>query len=202
MRDSLRGQHPTDWDIATNAAPEEIQKLFPDNFYDNVFGTVTVKTRSDDPVVWTVQITPFRTEGAYTDNRHPDHITFASTIEEDLSRRDFTINAIAVALDGSMVDPYGGRADLEAGILPAVGDAHERFGEDALRLMRAVRFATTLDFAIENDTLKALVEYAPSIAGISVERVRDEFTKIMMSANPRIGITILVDTGLADIVLP
>lgn len=202
VRDSLRGQHPTDWDIATSAAPEEIQKLFPDNFYDNVFGTVTVKTRSDDPVVWTVQITPFRTEGAYTDNRHPDHITFASTIEEDLSRRDFTINAIAVALDGSMVDPYGGNADLEAGILRAVGDAHERFGEDALRLMRAVRFAATLDFTIENDTLKALVEHAPSIAGISVERIRDEFTKIMNSPSAYQGIQLLEDTGLMQYIIP
>ena len=152
VRDVLMDRHPTDWDIATDALPERIQELFPDNFYDNAFGTVTIKTRDEDPIVRTVQVTPFRIEGRYSDKRHPDTVQFATTIEEDLSRRDFTVNAIAVSLDGTVVDPHGGQADIESKTIRAVGDPIARFAEDALRMMRAVRFATSLDFSIDDAT--------------------------------------------------
>lgn len=202
VRDMIMGRHPTDWDVTTNATPEQIQKLFPDNFYDNAFGTVTVKTRAEDPIVWTVQITPYRTESSYSDKRHPDTITFANTLEEDLSRRDFTMNAIAVDLKGSIVDPFEGRADIEAQLVRAVGAPHARFSEDALRLMRAVRFATTLDFALEDQTLKAITELAPTIAAISVERVRDELIKIIDAPRAYEGVQLLEDTGLLKFILP
>jgi poly(A) polymerase/tRNA nucleotidyltransferase (CCA-adding enzyme) len=193
---------PTDWDITTNATPEQIQALFPDNFYDNAFGTVTIKTRDEDPIVATVQVTPYRTEGAYTDKRHPDTVVFAKTLEEDLSRRDFTANAIAVSLNETIVDPYNGRDDIKASVIRAVGDPRERFGEDALRIMRAVRFATTLDFAIENATLKAVTELAPAIKDISVERVRDELIKIINAPHATEGIQLLEDVGLLQYIIP
>jgi tRNA nucleotidyltransferase (CCA-adding enzyme) len=202
VRDLLMGRHPTDWDITTNATPEQIQKLFPDYFYDNAFGTVTIKTRDDDPVVRTVQVTPYRTEAGYTDKRHPDTIAFAQTLAEDLSRRDFTVNAIAAPLNGVIVDPYGGQADIAAKLIRAVGEPRERFTEDALRIMRGVRFATTLDFAIEDATLRAITELAPTIKDISVERVRDELVKIIDSPRAFEGLQLLEDTGLLQYILP
>lgn len=202
VRDITMGRHPTDWDVTTNASPDQLQALFPDSFYDNAFGTVTVKTRSEDPIVWTVQVTPFRTEGTYTDKRHPDSVAFATTIEEDLSRRDFTVNAMALSLNGTLVDPYGGQADIRAKLVRAVGNPLARFSEDALRMMRAIRFATTLDFTIEDATLKAVTEHAPEIADISVERVRDEFTKIIDSARAAEGVQLLEDVGLLKYIIP
>ena len=202
VRDLLMGRHPTDWDIATDAHPERIQDLFPDNFYDNAFGTVTIKTRDDDPIVRTVQVTPFRTEGAYSDKRHPDSVAFATTIEEDLSRRDFTVNALAARLNGDMIDPYGGRGDIEEKIIRAVGEPSARFGEDALRMMRAVRFATSLDFTIEDATLKAITAHAESLRDISAERVRDELTKIIDTARAFEGIQLLEDMGLLKFIIP
>ena len=202
VRDLLMDRHPTDWDITTNATPERIQALFPDNFYDNAFGTVTVKTRADDPIVRTIQVTPYRTEGAYSDKRHPDTVTFAATLAEDLSRRDFTVNAIAASADGTLIDPHGGQRDIAAQLIRTVGQPRERFAEDALRIMRAVRFATTLDFAIEDDTLKAVTDLAPSIAAIAVERVRDEFIKIINSPRAAGGIQLLEDVGLLRFILP
>lgn len=202
VRDLLMNRHPTDWDVTTNALPEQIQKLFPDNFYDNAFGTVTIKTRDEDPIVATVQVTPYRTEGAYSDKRHPDTVAFAKTIEEDLSRRDFTVNAIALSSDNTVIDPYHGRDDIEKKLIRAVGEPAERFGEDALRIMRAVRFATSLDFAIEDRTLKAIVELAPTIKDISVERIRDEFIKIMNTPRAADGIQLLEDVGLLAFIMP
>lgn len=202
VRDALMGRVPTDWDIATSATPEDIQSLFPDNFYDNAFGTVTVKTRSDDPLVWTVQVTPFRTEGAYTDKRHPDSVRFAKTIEEDLSRRDFTINAIAVSRDGTVVDPHDGRVDIDRRVIRTVGDPTARFGEDALRMMRGVRFAATLGFSVEPATLRAITERAASLSAISAERIRDELTKTINSPRASDGIQLLEDTGLMHYVIP
>lgn len=202
VRDLLMGRHPTDWDITTSAPPQEIQGLFPDNFYDNAFGTVTIKTRSDDPIVWTVQVTPFRTEGKYSDQRHPDTIAFAKTIEEDLSRRDLTMNAVAATADGKIVDPYGGQADIKKKLVRAVGDPVERFTEDALRIMRAVRFATTLDFTIEEATMAAIKQLSGSIKNISAERVRDEFVKTVNARHAFEGIQLLEDTGLLQYILP
>ena len=202
VRDLLMERHPTDWDITTSARPEQIQELFPDNFYDNAFGTVTIKTRDDDPIVRTVQVTPFRTEGIYSDKRHPDSVAFAETIEEDLSRRDFTVNAIAARLNGDVVDPYGGRKDIEATTIRAVGEPTARFGEDALRMMRAVRFATSLNFSIDAATLKAITEHADSLSAIAIERVRDELIKIIDTPRALEGIQLLEDVGLLKHILP
>lgn len=202
VRDLLMGRQPTDWDITTNTLPEQIQQLFPDHFYDNAFGTVTIKTRDEDPIVRTVQVTPYRTEAGYTDKRHPDTIAFAQTLAEDLSRRDFTVNAIALDARGILVDPYGGQGDIKAKVIRAVGEPHERFTEDALRIMRGVRFATTLDFDIEDATLRAITKLAPTIAAISMERVRDELIKIIDSPRAFEGIQLLEDTGLLQYILP
>ncbi len=202
VRDLLMDRAPTDWDIATDATPARIQELFPDSFYDNAFGTVGIKTRSADPIVWTVQVTPFRTEGQYSDKRHPDAVVFAQTIGEDLARRDFTMNAVALATDGALVDPHNGRADIAAKVIRAVGDPNERFAEDALRMMRAVRFVATLGFTIEPDTLQALMSYAPAIGDIAMERVRDEFEKLLNGAHAAPGIQLLEDTGLLKFIIP
>jgi len=202
VRDLLMGRRPTDWDITTSAHPEKIQELFPDHFYDNAFGTVTIKTRDEDPIVRTVQVTPFRTEGAYSDKRHPDSIAFADTVQEDLSRRDFTVNAIAARLNGDIVDPYNGQKDIADKIIRAVGEPSARFGEDALRMMRAVRFATSLDFAIEDATLKAIIAHADTLKAISVERVRDELIKIIDTPHALNGIQLLEDVGLLKHILP
>ncbi len=202
VRDLIMGRPPTDWDITTGATPEEVQALFPDNFYDNAFGTVTVKTREEDPMVWTVQVTPFRTEGAYSDKRHPDSIRFAKTIAEDLSRRDFTMNAIALSRTGNVVDPHGGQGDIAAKTVRTVGEPTERFGEDALRMMRAVRFAATLGFDIESATLHAITEHAGSLAAISAERIRDEFVKTLNSPLAMEGVQLMEDTSLLRHVIP
>jgi putative nucleotidyltransferase with HDIG domain len=202
VRDLLMGRQPTDWDITTNALPERIQELFPDNFYDNAFGTVTIKTRDDDPIVRTVQVTPFRTEGTYSDKRHPDSVAFAQSLDEDLSRRDFTINALALTVRGDLTDPHHGRDDIDRRMIRAVGDASERFGEDALRMMRAVRFATSLDFTIEDATLKALASRASSLRDISAERVRDELIKIIDASRAFEGIQLLEDVGLLQYIIP
>lgn len=202
VRDLLMERAPTDWDVTTSANPEQIQSLFPDNFYDNKFGTVTVKTRDEDPVVWTVQVTPFRTEGAYSDKRHPDTVAFAKTLEEDLSRRDFTMNSIALSLNGTIVDPYNGQADIKAKTVRTVGDPSARFGEDALRMMRAIRFAATLGFSVEDATLRAIIAHASSLADISAERVRDELVKTINSPLAAKGIQLLEDVGLLKHVIP
>ena len=202
VRDMLMNRHPTDWDVTTDADPERLQQLFPDSFYDNAFGTVTIKTRSEDPIVWTVQVTPFRREGKYSDKRHPDRIEFAKTVEEDLARRDFTMNAIAVSLDRTIVDPYNGQDDIKAQVVRAVGNPHERFTEDALRMMRAVRFSATLDFSIDDATLKALTELSANIRAISAERVRDELIKIIDSSRAMAGIELLDATGLLRYIMP
>src|SRR3989344_1695753 len=170
---------PKDWDIATNAKPEEIQKIFPDNVYENQFGTVGVKVETEDETLKVVEITTFRKEGKYTDKRHPDAITFAKTIKEDLSRRDFTINAIALKLDAAtlnenLVDPFDGQTDLKKKIIRAVGNPEERFQEDALRLMRAVRFSAQLGFRIEEKTEAAIKKHAGLLEFIAKERVREE----------------------------
>jgi putative nucleotidyltransferase with HDIG domain len=202
VRDLLMGRTPTDWDITTDAKPERIQELFPDHFYDNAFGTVTVKTRDEDPLVWTVQITPFRTEGRYTDKRHPDRVTFAATLQEDLSRRDFTMNAIALDADGAVTDPYDGRSDIDAKTVRAVGDPAVRFAEDALRMLRAVRFSATLGFSIDPATREAIAAHAASLRDISAERIRDEFTKIIDSSRAAEGVQLLEDLGLLRSIIP
>lgn len=196
---------PKDWDLTTNAKPEEIQKIFSDSVYENKFGTVGVKTESEVPALKIVEVTTFRKEGKYTDKRHPDEITFAKTIEEDLARRDFTVNAIAADLrksDFLRIDPFGGQADLKKKIIRAVGNPEERFEEDALRLMRAVRFAAQLDFEIEEKTAVAIKKRAGHLEFIAQERIRDEFEKLLMTDNAVSGINKMQELGLLKYVVP
>ena len=151
VRDMLLGREPKDWDIATSALPQDVLRLFPDSVYENDFGTVGVKTDSEDPKVKVIEVTTYRVESGYTDKRHPDNVSFAKTIEEDLARRDFTVNAMAMNLKGEIIDPFGGKKDLEAKVIRTVGKPEERFAEDALRLMRAVRFSVQLDTGVVKD---------------------------------------------------
>jgi poly(A) polymerase/tRNA nucleotidyltransferase (CCA-adding enzyme) len=199
-------REPKDWDVATDARPEEIQKLFEDSVYENDFGTVGVKTTSEDPKLKIVEVTTYRIEGEYTDKRHPDEVKFAKTIEEDLSRRDFTVNALALGaiegMDGDIIDPFGGRDDLKNKIIRTVGKPEDRFSEDALRLVRAVRFATELGFEIELDTRRAIEKCSHGLEAIAKERVRDELVKIIMSPDAAKGIILLEELGLLQYILP
>jgi len=195
VRDLLLNKEPKDWDITTNATPEEIQALFPDSFYENEFGTVGVKTESDDVRLKVIEVTPYRIETTYSDNRHPDTVTFSTDIKDDLSRRDFTVNAIALS-KGQVIDLYKGQEDLSARILRTVGDPHKRFGEDALRIMRAVRLSAELGFIIEIETANAAIKLGETLKNVSRERIRDEFVKIIMSDNPMVGLGMLQKLGL------
>jgi len=177
VRDILMGQLPCDWDIATSATPDKIQKIF--NQYTVIptgikHGTVTVIL---DKIPF--EITTFRIDGNYTDSRHPENVTFSTSLVEDLKRRDFTINAIAYHPESGIVDPLGGQADLKAGIIRAVGDPAQRFSEDALRIMRAIRFSAVLDFEIEPETAKALYKYSHLLENIAAERVTTELNKTL-----------------------
>jgi tRNA nucleotidyltransferase (CCA-adding enzyme) len=194
VRDLLIKVEPKDWDIATLANPEQIQKIFPKGFCNNEFGTVNVEG---------VEITPFRIEEKYTDKRHPDKVKWAKTIQEDLARRDFTINAMALQLSPKeIIDPYNGREDIEKKIIKAVGKAKDRFSEDALRMMRAVRFAAQLDFKIDPATEKAVKDNAALLRVVSKERIRDEFLKIIMSDKASFGIEKLKELGLLPYIVP
>jgi len=193
VRDLIIKNEPKDWDIATNANPAEIQKMFPKSFCNNEFGTVNVEG---------IEVTPFRTEEKYTDKRHPDKIEWAKTIEEDLSRRDFTINAIALSLDLKFIDPYKGKKDIEKNIIRAVGSAEDRFSEDALRMMRAVRFSSVLGFKIEPKTFKAIKENSGLIKFVSKERIKDEFLKIINCKKAAEGIETLREAELLKHILP
>ncbi|MBZ1345532.1 MAG: HD domain-containing protein [Candidatus Nealsonbacteria bacterium] len=217
VRDFLRGKEPEDWDIATNAEPEEIQKVFPKSFYENKFLTVTVQTEGEDLRLKEIEITTYRKEAKYTDKRHPDEIKFAKTIEEDLARRDFTVNAIAVDVKSQMpsaklqtnskfvlIDPFNGRKDLKNKIIRAVGNAKERFNEDALRMLRAVRFAVTLGekWKIEDKTAEAIKKNSFWLQAISKERIRDEFLKIIMSERATNGLELLREFELLKYIIP
>jgi len=202
VRDVLRGVEPHDWDVATNAKPETIQKLFPKHFADNAFGTVTVITTAKNPQLKEVQITPYRVDEQYTDKRHPDKVTWVKTIEEDLARRDFTINALALNVKGDVIDPFDGQKDLKNKIIRAVGKPEDRFTEDALRMMRAVRFATTFGFTIEQKTAQAIKKNAGLLKHISQERIRDELIKIIQSERAADGIELLHDVGLLRHIMP
>ncbi|HOF50637.1 MAG TPA: HD domain-containing protein [Candidatus Colwellbacteria bacterium] len=206
VRDFLLGKKPKDWDVATDAAPEETQEIFKDSVYENAFGTVGVKTGSEDPDLKVVEATTFRIEGKYSDKRHPDKVRFAKTIEEDLSRRDFTINAMAMsAVKGKaddIIDPFEGQTDLKKKIIRTVGDPDKRFEEDALRLMRAVRFSAELGFEIEEKTFSAIKKNADLLKSVSEERIRDEFEKIIMSERAADGVELLEAAGLLEYILP
>lgn len=210
VRDLSLKNKPKDWDITTNAKPNEIQKLFPRSFYANKFGTVTVQIDSKDKALSEIEVTTFRTEEKYSDKRHPDKINFAKTLKDDLARRDFTVNALAVNQKGKIIDLFDGQKDLKDKTIKAVGKPKERFNEDALRMLRAVRFAATLsaqggaakNWKIESKTIKAIQENAPWLQAISKERIRDEFIKIIKSNTPSKGIELLRKTELLKYIIP
>jgi len=203
VRDLLREVEPEDWDVATDAKPEEIGKIFLRSFSENKFGTVTVLTSSENLKLKEIEITPFRIDEKYTDKRHPDKISWAKNIEEDLARRDFTVNAIAIEPESlKVIDPFLGQKDLKGKILKAVGDPKDRFNEDALRLMRAIRFAATLEFKIEKNTEKAIKQNSNLLKMISKERIRDEFLKIIMSERADEGVELLRKNLLLRYIIP
>lgn len=208
VRNLLMKRLVKDWDFTTNATPDEILKLFPDGFYDNKFGTVGVPIEINGQK-HVAEITTFRTETTYSDKRRPDSVEWGKTIEEDLARRDFTINAIALKLTTnnlelktSITDPFDGQKDLEQKIVRAVGNPNLRFKEDALRLLRAIRIATELGFTIEENTWNELQKDANLIAHVSGERIRVEFLRILESNHPYDGIMLLKNSGLLQQILP
>ena len=202
VRDLLMDRAPFDWDITTNARPEAIQKIFSDSVYENDFGTVGVKVRHSEFNTEIVEVTPYRKEESYSDKRHPDRVIFTEGVEEDLARRDFTVNAIARNIEGGIVDPFDGEKDIKSKIIRAVGEPEKRFEEDALRLMRAVRFAAQLNFEIEPATKSAIESNVNLLKMIAHERIRDELIKLVESDNPERGIVLMQELGLLKIVLP
>jgi poly(A) polymerase/tRNA nucleotidyltransferase (CCA-adding enzyme) len=207
-------REPKDWDIATNAKPEEIIPLFEKTIYENNFGTVGVVfkdvspetpnlepiTPNPKPII--VEVTPYRTEAKYSDFRHPDEVKFSDNIEDDLKRRDFTINAMAMDTHDNIKDMFGGLKDIKDKVIRAVGNPVDRFHEDALRMLRAIRFSTQLNFAVSYETIQAIIKDSELIKNISFERIRDEFTKIIMSDDPVMGIGLLQKLGLLKHIIP
>ncbi len=214
VRDLLMEIEPKDWDITTNAKPEEILATFQEykTVYENNFGTVTILnispegdgtvTRETPDKDNQVQVTTYRSEGAYTDFRRPDEVTYETSIEKDLERRDFTVNALAFDLKGHIKDIFDGQKDIKDKIIKTVGKPRDRFQEDALRLLRAIRFSCQLGFTISHETLDAIVAQASLLQEISPERVRDEFVKIIESKNPGLGIGLLQKTDLLKYIAP
>ena len=202
VRDLMLERVPEDWDITTNATPEEIQKVFPESFYENRFFTVTVKTGSEDPSLKEIEITTFRKEGRYEDKRHPSEVRPAESLEEDLSRRDFTVNAMALTAGGELRDPFKGMEDLKGKLIRAVGNPGERFAEDALRMLRAIRFSAKLGFAIEDGTRKEIKENAEWLRAVSKERIRDEFVKMATGPNGKAAVEMLHELNILKYFLP
>ncbi len=211
VRDFLLGKKPNDWDITTNAAAEEVQKIFPKNFYNNKFGTVTViNSDAKDESLKNIEITTYRIDANYSDKRHPDEIKFTPKLEEDLARRDFTVNAMAMQLitknlqpiTYKLIDLFNGQEDLKKKIVRAVGDSDKRFNEDALRMLRATRFAVQLDFEIEKTTFESINKNSVLLKFVSQERIRDELEKIILSNKPSEGIELLRKSGLLKYIIP
>lgn len=234
VRDLILEREPKDWDITTDATPEKVLELFPESFYENDFGTVGVKpprfiettdpaheparndSRSDSGRNDIIEVTTYRIESEYTDKRRPKEVLFTKSLEEDLARRDFTMNAIAYGprktAEWELIDPFDGQEDVKKKVIRTVGDPEERFNEDALRLMRAVRFFAQLrdpkdtkpthTWHIEENTFAAIQKLSKHLAHISQERIRDELTKIILSDSPKEGIEMLQATGLLHFILP
>ena len=211
VRDILRGEKPKDWDITTNAKPDEVEKLFPHTFYENEFGTVgVVNEETEDETLRYVEVTTYRTESDYKDKRRPSKVVFSSKLEDDLKRRDFTINAIAISLPtgeehihkGQVVDLYGGQEDLKKKIIRTVGSPDERFFEDALRILRAVRLSAELGFTISQETADGIQRNAHNLSHISKERIRDEFVKILSSPIPAQALALADRLGVLKEFLP
>jgi putative nucleotidyltransferase with HDIG domain len=202
LRDALLGRTTTNWDLATAALPEQTAALFEDAAYENRFGTVVLRRGGHD-----YEITTFRTDHDYADFRRPHRVEFGSSLEADLARRDFTMNALAwgapdTATGPRLVDPHEGRADLAEGVIRAVGEPDRRFEEDALRMLRAVRFAATLEFQIEPATLAAIRRHAPLVAHLSGERIAVELGRILAVSQPSRGLRLLAETGILEHVAP
>ncbi len=216
VRDFLLGKEPQDWDITTNAHPKDIMKIFSESKYDNSFGTVLVKIKNKKGETENVvEVTTYRSEQGYSDRRHPDKIRFEDKLEKDLERRDFTINAMALSpsnkkkssskgdlLGGEIIDLFGGQKDLNKKVIRAVGEPVDRFKEDALRMLRAIRFAAQLNFKIEPKTERAIVKMAGSIKFISNERIADELIKILSSNHPYEGIMAIYNNKLLQYIIP
>ncbi|HPS21506.1 MAG TPA: HD domain-containing protein [Candidatus Paceibacterota bacterium] len=235
VRDILMEKKPKDWDVTTNAKPDQIIALFEKTVYENTFGTVGVcvpretseiavsqETKAKEPVESAaidvspetiktaekyeiIEVTPYRTEAKYSDFRHPDEVKFSENIEDDLKRRDFTVNAMAVRVKGQEIelkDIFDGIKDIKSKTLKTVGNPDERFGEDALRMLRAVRFGVQLDFSISHETAESILKNSELIKNISQERIRDEFVKIVMSPNPAVGIVMLQKFNLLKNIIP
>lgn len=202
VRDVLRGAEPGDWDLATSAHPDEIVKLFRHTIPTGLqHGTVTIVTGRG--VERHIEVTTYRGEGAYTDARRPDSVVFGVPLQEDLARRDLTVNAIAYDVAKEQIfDPFGGVADLHAGVLRAVGVAVDRFTEDGLRVMRAVRFAAQLGFVLEPETEAGIRPALPSLAKVSRERVSDELRKLLAAPKPSLGLVLAQRTGILETILP
>lgn len=224
VRDLLLNLPSYDWDITTNATPEEVEPLFKDSFYDNEYGTVKVagkhlkeqfgltEAQCDDSMVF--DITTYRSESGYSDKRRPDSVVWGKTIEEDLKRRDFTINALALRVNNELritnyelvecqiVDPFGGQEDIKNKVIRAVGVPIERFGEDALRIMRAIRLAAQLGFTIETETFAALKATVTNLREISWERIGAEVMKLLGTDHAADGIVLMANTGILEIVMP
>jgi tRNA nucleotidyltransferase (CCA-adding enzyme) len=203
VRDLLIGREPKDWDVTTNANPEQIQSVFPESFYENEYGTVGIKTGSEDPKLAIVEVTPYRTESEYSDKRRPDKVEFGTSLSEDLARRDFTINAIALdESKGHIEDPYEGQKDIKDKLVRAVGIASERFNEDALRMLRAVRLVAELGFGIDGTTASAISENSKHLSHVSRERVRDELVRILNSDEPMNALVLAQQLGILEFISP
>ena len=204
VRDLVVGKVPKDWDLTTNAHPDQIQALFPESFCNNDYGTVGMKNeKTTDETVQVIEVTPYRSEGTYSDARRPDSVTVGVSLAEDLARRDFTINAIAYRIKTNVtVDLYEGIEDIRKKRIKTVGVPEERFGEDALRLMRAVRLAAELNFMIESETTKGIIAKSALLEKIATERISSEFIKLVNSTAPMQGIALLEKLGLLPYILP
>jgi len=224
VRDLLMDMKPKDWDVTTNAKPEQIVGLFEKTIYENTFGTVGVVVSQEtiggdvshvtnlnleaisyklEPTI--IEVTPYRIEAKYSDFRHPDQVKFSDKLEDDLKRRDFTVNAMALKIENGkaiLTDIFGGIKDIEDKTLRAVGEADDRFREDALRMLRAVRFSCQLDFSVSHETMESVLKNSDLIKKISAERIRDEFVKIIMSKNSASGIVILQKFNLLKNIIP
>ena len=197
VRDSVLNRTPDDWDITTSATPYQVKELFSKTVDTGLqHGTVTVMVHGVG-----YEVTTYRIDGEYEDGRHPKEVQFTSNLTEDLKRRDFTINAMAYSKDSGLIDEFGGMNDLQRKIIRCVGDPWQRFGEDALRILRAVRFAAQLGFEIEENTKKAIVELAPTLSKISAERIQTETVKLLMSDRPEMWRSVY-DLGITRIIMP
>lgn len=198
VRNFILGLKISDFDITTNALPEEIEKIFPKTIpTGKKYGTITVIHDSDS-----YEVTTFRSDGQYSDGRRPDKVTFSTNLIDDLKRRDFTINAICSDVDGNIIDYFGGIEDIKNKIVRCIGNPDERFKEDALRMLRAVRFMVQLKFSLDEETKLSIIKNKFLIKNVSAERIQDEFNKILLCDKPSYGIRMLVETGLMKQIIP